>query len=108
MVDAPPNQAKAVSAVWEVTNPSLAILRLHGRNVETWDDKEAQAASDRFNYDYSDEELQTLAPRILELAATALMVQVIFNTNYEVQSQGNAKSLEKTTSGGLFRKPCRN
>ncbi len=54
VVDAPPNQAKAVPAIWEVTNPSLAMLRLHGRNVETWDDKDAQAASDRFNYDYSD------------------------------------------------------
>ncbi len=107
VVDAPPNQAKAVPAVWEVTNQSLAIFRLHGRNVETWDDRDAQAASDRFNYDYSDEELDALAPRIFELASQALQVQVIFNNNYEDQGQRNAKTLEKIINGGVYRKPRR-
>ena len=107
VVDAPPNQVKAVPAVWEVTNPSLAILRLHGRNVETWDDKDAQAASDRFNHDYSEHELGALAPRIVELAGQALQVQVIFNNNYEDQGQRNAKTLGKIISGGVYRKPRR-
>lgn len=107
VVDAPPDQVKAVPAVWEVTHPSLAILRLHGHNVETWDDKDAQAASDRFNYDYSDEELQALTPRIVELGAQALQVQVIFNNNYEDQGQRNAKTLEKMIIGGVYRKPRR-
>ncbi|MGB4858574.1 MAG: DUF72 domain-containing protein [Dokdonella sp.] len=107
VVDAPPNQSKAVPAVWEVTNPSLAILRLHGRNVETWDDKDAQAASDRFNYDYSGAELQALVPNIAALAEQALQVQVIFNNNYEDQGQRNAKSLEKIISGGVYKRPRR-
>lgn len=34
----------------------LAVLRLHGRNEATWNIN-AGAASVRFNYDYSDEEL---------------------------------------------------
>lgn len=37
----------ACPAVWD----GLAIVRLHGRNQETWNVKDAKAASDRFNYD---------------------------------------------------------
>ncbi|MEO7917325.1 MAG: DUF72 domain-containing protein, partial [Dokdonella sp.] len=107
VVDAPPGQAKAVPGVWEVATSTLAILRLHGRNVETWDDKDAQAASDRFNYDYSDAELEALAPNIVALADRALQVQVIFNNNYEDQGQRNAKTLEKIISGGFYKKPRR-
>ena len=66
-------------------------LRLHGRNTETWDDKVARVASDRFNYDYSDDELASLAPHIHALAEQALMVQAIFNNNYEEQGQRNAR-----------------
>ncbi|CAH2806046.1 MAG: Transcriptional regulator Bxe_A2326, LysR family [uncultured Paraburkholderia sp.] len=40
IVDAPPDVSKRVHTVWEVTNPELALVRLHGRNVETWQDGE--------------------------------------------------------------------
>ena len=40
----------SVGAHWVATNPKLAVVRLHGRNVETWDIKGATAASERFNY----------------------------------------------------------
>jgi uncharacterized protein YecE (DUF72 family) len=106
-VDAPPGKASAVPTVWAMTNPNLAILRLHGRNIDTWDDKAAQVASDRFNYDYSDEELASLAPHIHALAEQALMVQVIFNNNYEDQGQRNAQTLERIIEGGVYRKGWR-
>jgi hypothetical protein len=44
----------SVPSVWEVTSPKLAIVRMHGRNHETWNRKGLKAASDRFNYDYSE------------------------------------------------------
>lgn len=104
VVDAPPKQAKAVPAVLEVTSRPIAIFRLHGRNASTSDDKDAQAVSDRFNQDFSDEELEALAPRIVELATQALQVQVIFNNKHEDQGQHNAKTLQKIFCGGVYRK----
>lgn len=91
--------------VWAVTHSELAIVRLHGRNAATWDDKAAQAASDRFNYDYSDAELASLAPHIHALAEQTLMVQVIFNNNHADQGQRNAKTLERIIEGGVYRTP---
>lgn len=107
VVDAPPAKASAVPQVWAVTSPALAIVRLHGRNAATWDDRAATVASDRFNYDYHDDELEALAPDILSLADQAQLVQVIFNNNYEDQGQRNAKTLERMISGGVYRRPPR-
>jgi len=50
-----------VPAVWEVTSPELAIVRLHGRNVDTWAKKSLTTSSQRFNYDYSEAELAEIA-----------------------------------------------
>jgi uncharacterized protein YecE (DUF72 family) len=35
IVDEPQGMANTIPSVWEVTNPALAIVRLHGRNHET-------------------------------------------------------------------------
>lgn len=105
VVDAPPGKTSAVPQVWAVASTKLAILRLHGRNVDTWDDKAAQVASDRFNYDYTNDELEALVPSLLSLADQTDLVQVIFNNNYEDQGQRNAKSLEKIIWGGVYRTP---
>lgn len=36
VVDGPQGFGTSVPAVWEVTSPELAIVRLHGRNAEPW------------------------------------------------------------------------
>ena len=82
IVDEPQGSGNIVPAVWEVTNDGLAIVRLHGRNHETWNVKDAKAASDRFNYDYSDEELAELAEKIRIIASQVSRTHVIFNNNY--------------------------
>lgn len=61
------------------TNPKLAVVRLHGRNAETWDIKGATAASERFNYVYSDKELAALAISIQAIAEKVAAVHVVFN-----------------------------
>jgi uncharacterized protein YecE (DUF72 family) len=71
VVDEPNTSANSVPAIWEVTNPKLALVRLHGRNHETWNVKDATSASSRFNYDYNEEELAVLAARILAIAKSA-------------------------------------
>ncbi|GHA84106.1 DUF72 domain-containing protein [Cognatilysobacter bugurensis] len=83
-----------IPQVWAVASPELVIVRLHGRNHETWDAKDAKAASERFNYDYTDKELKDLGKKIRKIAVEA-PAQVIFNNNYGDQGQRNAKSLMK-------------
>ena len=58
------------------------MVRLHGRNAETWEVRSG-AASDRFKYLYGDAELEEWVPRVRELAAEAGSVHVLFNNNYE-------------------------
>jgi uncharacterized protein YecE (DUF72 family) len=93
VLDEPQDFTNSVGAHWVVTNPALAIVRLHGRNTATWNIQGATAASDRFNYDYSDLELEGLARSIRELSQKVDMTHVVFNNNYEDQGQRNATTL---------------
>jgi len=93
VVDAPQGFDNSVPQIWEATHPRFAYVRLHGRNAATWNVKGGTAASDRFNYDYSDSELAGLANRVAELAKRGLDVDVVFNNNMEDQGQRNARSL---------------
>jgi len=94
IVDGPQGFANCVPCVWEVTHPDLALVRLHGRNYETWNIK-SSASSSRFNYWYSSEELAALKPEVLKVAAKARKVHVLFNTNYEDQGQANARLMRQ-------------
>jgi uncharacterized protein YecE (DUF72 family) len=95
VLDMPQGFSNSLPQIWEVTSPNLAIVRLHGRNAETWNVKGQTAASDRFNYDYSDRELSEIAPKMRKLAQDTLNVQGIFNNNYEDQGQRNAATLQR-------------
>ena len=95
VVDAPQGFSNSLPQIWEVTNPKLAIVRMHGRNAETWNVKGQTAASDRFNYDYSDSELGDLANKIRVLSTMVELIQAIFNNNYGDQAQRNGKTLQR-------------
>ncbi len=62
-----------------ITNPSLAYLRLHGRDPRAYTTGKTVAA--RFNYDYNDEEIDEVAKRARGLAKEAKEVHVVFNNN---------------------------
>ena len=94
IVDGPQGFANSVPSVWEVTHPELALVRLHGRNRETWNIK-SSASSSRFNYWYSSEELSALKPDILRIADKAAKTHLLFNTNYEDQGQVNARLMRQ-------------
>lgn len=94
IVDGPQGFANSVPAVWEVTHPELALVRLHGRNHETWNHK-GPASSGRFNHWYSQEELAGLKPGIVKVAAKARKVHALFNTNYQDQGQVNARLMRQ-------------
>jgi uncharacterized protein YecE (DUF72 family) len=93
VVDGPQGFANSVPAIWEATHPAFALLRLHGRNTETWNVKGASAASDRFNYDYPEAELTDIAAKVARLALQVASTHVVFNNNMEDQGQRNAALL---------------
>jgi len=92
IVDEPHVGTKSIPAVWEVTNDGLALIRLHGRNHETWD-KKGLTSAERFDYDYSTMELEELADSIEKISQLTSRTQIIFNNNYENQGQRNALEL---------------
>jgi uncharacterized protein YecE (DUF72 family) len=73
-----------------VTSSELALVRLHGRNAETWAKKGLASAAERFNYLYSARELEALAPPVQALAAGARRVHVLFNNCHGDKAQRNA------------------
>jgi uncharacterized protein YecE (DUF72 family) len=90
-VDEPQGFPNSTPPLAAVTAP-LAIVRLHGRNAGTWESRTG-AASDRFKYLYSDDELEEWVPRIHELAAQTQAVHVLFNNNYEDWGMQNARRM---------------
>ena len=78
----------------------FALVRLHGRNTATWNIKGATAASDRFNYDYPDDELAGIASSVRSLLPPLLQTHVIFNNNMEDQGQRNAQRLTELLAAG--------
>lgn len=93
VVDSPQGFANCVPCVWDVTHPELAVVRLHGRNKETWNRKGLAASSARFDYQYGADELAAMLPEIEHLATQARRVHVVFNTNNEDQGQVGATML---------------
>ena len=62
-----------------ITNSRLGYLRLHGRDARAYLTGRTVAA--RFNYNYSDEEIDEVATRCRRLAAKTSSLHVIFNNN---------------------------
>jgi len=79
VVDEPQGVGNFMPPVWDVASDQLAIVRLHGRNLETWDAKGLGSAADRFDYEYSMAELAELAARIEALSRRVLRVQAVLN-----------------------------
>jgi uncharacterized protein YecE (DUF72 family) len=92
IVDAPQGFENSVPAVLEATDPELVVFRFHGRNTTTWDAK-GQTAAERFNYSYSDEELEGWVAPIRRLAEQAKDTHVLFNNCYADKGVRNAQRL---------------
>ncbi|SMG09072.1 DUF72 domain-containing protein [Paraburkholderia susongensis] len=93
IVDAPEGVTNRAHTVWEATSPELAIVRLHGRNASSWSG--AESAAERFNYEYSDEELRELESPIKAIARSAARVHVLFNNCYRDVAQRNAGTMRR-------------
>jgi uncharacterized protein YecE (DUF72 family) len=91
-VDEPQGFRSSVPPVTAVTNPKLAVVRLHGRNAETWEARDVSVA-ERFRYSYSQPELAEWVPRVQELADQAEETHVLFNNCYSDYGVRNAADL---------------
>jgi len=93
VADEPQGFPSSIPPLWEVT-ASTAVVRLHGRNRETWDAKGLSSAAERFKYLYPENEINALAGSMRSLAAQADHVHVVFNNNYTDYAQRNARQLQ--------------
>ena len=93
VVDGPQGFHNTDPPVWESTHISYSLVRLHGRNHATWNIKGATVASERFDYDYPDAELDAIAARVERLAPETFTTHVVMNNNNEDQGQRNATTL---------------
>jgi uncharacterized protein YecE (DUF72 family) len=80
-VDAPKEKHFTImrSDLDEITNSRLAYLRLHGRDARAY--TTGKTVATRFNYDYSEKEIEEVADRSQKLAEKAESVHVVFNNN---------------------------
>jgi uncharacterized protein YecE (DUF72 family) len=88
-VDAPKSETakNLIPTVPAVTN-GIAYVRFHGRNLGTWN-KRGGSAAERFDYLYSDEELEEWVPTLRELAGQAQQAFAFFNNNSSSQDPQN-------------------
>jgi len=94
-VDAPRSDTakNLIPTLVAVTSPT-AYVRLHGRNLATWN-KRGGSASDRFDYLYSDDELREWVEPLRELGERAEQVFAFFNNNSSSPSPQPGSELER-------------
>lgn len=104
IVDAPRiDVASALPTVVAVTTPALAYVRLHGRNAEAW--TTGRTVAERFDYAYSDAELEEWVGPVLELAERAQEVAVVFNNNSRDYPLRNAARFQELVSAARRSSP---
>jgi uncharacterized protein YecE (DUF72 family) len=76
-----------------LTFADLAYVRFHGQNREQW--TKASTRDERYDYDYSDEELQSWVSVIHDLSTQVKDTYVYFNNHYQGKAAKNAKTFGK-------------
>jgi uncharacterized protein YecE (DUF72 family) len=102
-VDAPKSEsAKNLVPTVPAVTSSIAYVRFHGRNLETWN-KRGGSAAERFDYLYSDEELAEWVPILQELAGESKEVYAFFNNNSSSADPNNPLGRISQAADGAFR-----
>ena len=92
MIDGPQGLRSSVPPIVAVTSPELAVVRFHGRRVETWEASGIPVV-ERFRYLYSPDELAEWLPRIREAAEDAREMHLLMNNCYANYGSTNAREL---------------
>jgi uncharacterized protein YecE (DUF72 family) len=90
-VDEPQGFKSSVPPVAEVTS-DIGLIRFHGRNSETWE-KKGIGPAERFNYLYTEEELQPWAGKIAEVSPQTREMHALFNNCYQDKAVVNARQM---------------
>ncbi len=97
-VDEPQGFRNSVPPVTAATAP-VSIVRMHGRNAETWA-KKGIGAAERFDYLYREEELAEWTPRVRRLAEEAREVHVLLNNCHQDYAVRNARQIAEMLGAG--------
>ncbi len=98
-VDEPQGTRSSVPPVAEATSDALAVVRFHGRRVETWT-RPGVGTTERFRYHYAPDELREWVPRIRALAARGRSVLALMNNCYRDAAVRNAADLTALLADG--------
>ena len=86
----------------------MAYVRFHGRNWKTWNIRGARTSAERFDWLYSENELEEWVEPITALASEAEEVYAMFNNNRDDFAPQGAQMLRRlldraglATSGGI-------
>ncbi|MFN2476031.1 MAG: DUF72 domain-containing protein [Chthoniobacterales bacterium] len=88
----------------EITNPKIAYLRLHGRDAHAY--KTGKTVATRFDYDYTDAEIDGVVERARKLAKKAPEVHIVFNNNTHDYAPHAALRMRKAL-GQIAKAPAR-
>ena len=92
-VDEPQGLKSSVPPLLEVTS-SLAIIRFHGRNKENWERKDIPATT-KFDYLYSEAELEEWAGRIRQVVKKTAETHIVFKNKHADFPARNAGQMKK-------------
>jgi uncharacterized protein YecE (DUF72 family) len=91
-VDEPQGTPTSIPPVIRTTQRRLAVIRLHGQRADTWAARGVPAV-EKYRYLYSSAEIDAWAEKVVEAAATAENLHVIFNNCYANYGAVNAAEL---------------
>jgi uncharacterized protein YecE (DUF72 family) len=92
MVDGPQGLRSSIPPVVAATSSSLAVVRFHGRRVETWE-KSGIPVVERFRYLYDGDELGEWVPRIREASRQVRETHILMNNCYANYGTTNAREI---------------
>lgn len=78
----------------------VGYVRFHGRNSATWWDS-ARESWERYDYMYSESELEEWVERVKKLSELAERTYVIFNNHYKGNAPRNARMFERMLEASL-------
>ncbi len=88
-------ELRGLPARLPIVTGNAAYLRFHGRNSGTWHGTNAR---DRYDYLYSDGELERILPLIETVARSSQLVQIYFNNHAKGQAVVNARKMKLLTA----------
>ena len=103
-VDEPQGMRASVSPIAESTTERLAVVRFHGRRIETWT-RPGVGTTERFRYRYAPHELREWIPRVHALARQTRTVLALMNNCHRDDAVQSATDLAALLGDAQEAKP---